>query len=215
MLAAATLAMQDLGKASDAARESLVDNAGFVVRAWNGVKDTFGNLGRYIGSIGAQLSTAEQLAQAQSAVKTIESHFSPHNVIANLALKQAQAQVATLQAQLAEEQHNQAGFNAGQDLANQAKQAHDKALAEGLAGDSQATSGFVEQAAAINKKRYEALAGIVNKSVIDKVNATYDKQIQDAIKRANASIPRAATAARSGAGHASTTDPFASLNGLV
>jgi len=103
-------------------------------------------------------------------------------------------------------------FAAGQELANQGKEAHDKALAEALASTKQGTEGFVEQAAAINKKRYEALIGIVDPSIRDRINAAYDQQIRDAVNRANAEFRGGSSG---GVTHKSKTDPLAGLSNMV
>lgn len=103
-------------------------------------------------------------------------------------------------------------FAAGQELANQGKEAHDKALAEALASTKQGTEGFVEQAAAINKKRYEALIGIVDPSIRDRINAAYDQQIRDAVNRANSEFRGGSSG---GVTHKTKTDPLAGLSNMV
>jgi hypothetical protein len=103
-------------------------------------------------------------------------------------------------------------FAAGQELANQGKQAHDKALAEALAYTKQGTEGFVADAAAINKKRYAALVGIVDPSIRDRINAAYDQQIRDAVSRANAQYRGGSSG---GVTHQSKADPLAGLSNMV
>lgn len=60
--AAAALAMKDLADASDDARSKLVDNAGVVIKAWEGFKNLLSDTGHLIASIGATQSTGELLA---------------------------------------------------------------------------------------------------------------------------------------------------------
>lgn len=63
--AAAALAMNDLAKASDDARVKLVENAGIVIRAWDGFKNGLSDIGRMIASIGAQQTAIQKLADIQ------------------------------------------------------------------------------------------------------------------------------------------------------
>lgn len=174
--AAAALAMKDLATASDAARERLVANAGFVTRAWEDVKSTLSEIGRQIASIGAQQSIAEQIADIQRQINNqatpeekaaLAAHFAP-----KLAALQQQQKVSAL-------------YDAGQELANEAKKKHDQALAEAMASTKQGDEGFVAQAEAINRKRYMALVGIVDPAIRDRINAAYDQQIRDAVNHAN------------------------------
>lgn len=185
--AAAALAMKDLSDASDSARQKLVDNAGWVTQAWEGFKNTLAEIGRQIGSIGAQESAAEQLASIN---KFINAQATPEEKAA--LQKHYQSQIDALQLQ----QRAEASIAAGQQLANQDKQKHDQALAEALNSTKQGDQGFVAQAAAINEKRYAALIGIVDPSIRDRINAAYDQQIRDAAKRANSQLPKAPSAGR-------------------
>lgn len=188
--AAAALAMKDLGEASDTARQRLVDNAGTVIRIWTNVKNMFGDIGRDIASIGAEIPVAIRVAQTQAKLArdlgiaaSVNSPGDPNPVDPNKnqAVIEDRAKLAVLQQQ----QRTQAMFDAGQELANQAKQKHDEALAEALNSNKQGDEGFVAQAAVINGKRYAALVGIVDPSIRDRINAAYDQQIRDAVKRAN------------------------------
>lgn len=103
-------------------------------------------------------------------------------------------------------------FAAGQELANQGKQAHDKALAEALASTKQGDEGFVAAAEQINKKRYAALVGIVDPSIRDRINAAYDQQIRDAVNRANAQYRGGSSG---GVTRQPKADPLASLSSMV
>lgn len=188
--AGAALAMKDLEAASDSARQRLVENAGIVSRFWGGVKDMFSELGREIASIGAQTSIDVQIAQMQvklagdlKIAAGVNSRGDPHpsDPEKNDAVIQDRAALAALQQQ----QKSDAMFAHGQELANQAKQKHDQALAEALAYNKQGDEGFVAQADAINQKRLMALIGIVDPAIKDRINAAYDQQIRDAVKRAN------------------------------
>jgi len=189
--------MKDLADASDSARAKLVDNAGLVTRAWDGFKNDLAQIGRDIADIGAQQSAAEQLANIQKEINNtatpgeraaMASHYAP--------------QIAALQQQ----QQTEAMFNAGQELANQVKQKHDQALAEALKSTKQGDDGFVAQAKVINQNRYAALIGIVDPSIRDRINAAYDQQIRDAVKRANAQINENLS---HGGGHKTHANPAA------
>ena len=189
--AAAALAMKDLETASDSARQKLVADAGYVTRVWEGFKGILSDVGREIASIGATVPLAVQVARAQA---KLESDYAmaaavnspgdpnPADPNKNQAVIQDRAALAALQRQL----QGEAMFAAGQELANQGKQAHDKALADALAYTKQGDEGFVAQADALNRKRYAALVGVVDPAIRDRINAAYDQQIRDAVKRANA-----------------------------
>jgi hypothetical protein len=101
-----------------------------------------------------------------------------------------QAQIAALKQQQVVDSY----FAAGQEAANQAKQKHDQALAAALASDKQGEQGLQAQLKDINQNRLMALVGVVDPAVRDRVNATYDQQIRDAVKRANDQLPHGATA---------------------
>lgn len=180
--AAAALAMKDLQDASDAARTKLVANAGVVIRAWDKFKTKLSDIGHAIASIGAQLSLAEQIADLQKKMAQQVPGGATYNMY--------QTQIAALK----QRQIVDSYFAAGQEAANQAKQKHDQALAAALASDKQGEQGLQAQLKDINQKRLLALVGVVDPAVRDRVNATYDQQIRDAVKHANEQLPHGATA---------------------
>lgn len=191
--AAAALAMHDLREASDAARTKLVENAGVVIRAWDGFKNLLSDIGHEIASIGAKQSLTEQIADLQ---KTLDRISKPQRVGKGETIPVNEAAVAALKARIAALQQQQTSdsfFAAGQELANQAKQKHDQALAEALASDKQGVAGLQAQLKDINQKRLEALVGVVDPTIRDRVNAAYDQQIRDAVKRANDQLPHGST----------------------
>jgi len=209
--AAAALAMKDLADASDQARAKLVDNAGIVIRTWEGVKTTFSAIAHDIASIGAAQSIGEQIASLQNQLHVAYTgavgggNPDPNKDSDVIRLR---AQIAALQKQ----QQSDAMFAAGQELANQGKQAHDRALAEALASTKQGDEGFVAAADQINKKRYAALVGIVDPSIRDRINAAYDQQIRDAVNRANSAFRGGSSG---GAARKSKADPLANFTGYV
>jgi len=209
--AAAALAMKDLADASDQARAKLVDNAGIVIRTWEGVKTTFSAIAHDIASIGAAQSIGEQIASLQNQLHVAYTgavgggNPDPNKDSEVIRLR---AQIAALQKQ----QQSDAMFAAGQELANQGKQAHDRALAEALASTKQGDEGFVAAADQINKKRYAALVGIVDPSIRDRINAAYDQQIRDAVNRANSAYRGGGSG---GITRRSKADPLAGLSNMV
>lgn len=99
---------------------------------------------------------------------------------------------------------NQKDWQQQAEDADKRMQDHEKALNGFLATDKHGVEGFVAQAAEINKKRLLALAGVVDPSVRDQVNAAADQQIRDAMKRANDQLPHG--------GHGGTPPGVTALN---
>lgn len=74
--------MKDLATASDDARSKLVDNAGVVIRSWEGFKNLLSDTWHLIGSIGATQSTGELLAIQERRLKDLQAQVTPTNGVA-------------------------------------------------------------------------------------------------------------------------------------